>query len=588
MARHPQEQVAINRADGAREGVRHRLPDLLPEYLLGSSGDFELMMQERVSYRNVLVIATIYTFSLFYLAGFPHVRLAYPLDDSWIHQVVARNLANDGTLGFIPGVRSSGSSSLLWSFLLAAQRKFVPALNPVVYTYFLNWLALIATGTGLFAIARRDGLPETSCWIWAITPSLNGNFVWLGVVGMEHVLFVAFSVLAIFFWFERSRLSAVLAALCLGALCVTRPEGVVLIVLAVLGAGWARRGRGDIIIIVSTVSLFFAAGLAANFVTSNSWLPLTYVGRKWLYFGSETIPIHAHFRFLGAVLGRPAHAWSFLNGHTWSFFLVLPLIATIDVLLALGLWRLWQLRGVRCGFLCIWSFALIAIYAVILPVGGHASRYQPVFLLLTFPLMFLGSERIVRRLLELLKVPSTEVSMQRIIMLSVCLLCGGLSLRIWRRAAQDGMTVVESTHAKMGQFLVDTFHQQTRVAAFDIGRMGYIYGSRLSDLGGLTDSSFLPYLRQHRVLDYMETSGIQYFVWPTSTDGTVVGLDAFLKVTPAVGQRLVTVTKICAPTDTWSFAVAATGVAFQCQTLFRLGDANTVTKPPGAGAATVQ
>ena len=41
---------------------------------------------------------------------------------------------------------------------------------------------------------------------------------------------------------------------------------------------------------------------------------------------------------------------------------------------------------------------------------------------------------------------------------------------------------------------------------------GYIYGSRLSDLGGLTDSSFLPYLRQNRVLDYMEIRGIQYFV----------------------------------------------------------------------------
>jgi SRSO17 transposase len=32
-ARHTQEQVAINSADGAREGVRHRVPDLLPEYL---------------------------------------------------------------------------------------------------------------------------------------------------------------------------------------------------------------------------------------------------------------------------------------------------------------------------------------------------------------------------------------------------------------------------------------------------------------------------------------------------------------------------------------------------------------------------
>ncbi len=56
-------------------------------------------------------------------------------------------------------------------------------------------------------------------------------------------------------------------------------------------------------------------------------------------------------------------------------------------------------------------------------------------------------------------------------MLAICVLCGVLSLRIWRRAAQDGMTVVELTHAIVGQLLINTFHQQTRVAAFDIGRM---------------------------------------------------------------------------------------------------------------------
>ncbi len=58
------------------------------------------MTPERLSCRDLLVIAAMYTFSLLYLAGFPHARLAYPLDDSWIHQVVARNVADDGTLGF--------------------------------------------------------------------------------------------------------------------------------------------------------------------------------------------------------------------------------------------------------------------------------------------------------------------------------------------------------------------------------------------------------------------------------------------------------------------------------------------------------
>jgi hypothetical protein len=41
----------------------------------------------------------------------------------------------------------------------------------------------------------------------------------------------------------------------------------------------------------------------------------------------------------------------------------------------------------------------------------------------------------------------------------------------------------------------------------------------LVDLGGLTDSSFLPYLRQHQIFAYLEDRNIQYLVWPTAGNG---------------------------------------------------------------------
>ena len=59
--------------------------------------------------------------SLFYLAVsvWGYGSWGFPLDDAWIHQTYARNLARSGQLAFVPGVPSAGSTAPLWSFLLS-------------------------------------------------------------------------------------------------------------------------------------------------------------------------------------------------------------------------------------------------------------------------------------------------------------------------------------------------------------------------------------------------------------------------------------------------------------------------------------
>ena len=44
----------------------------------------------------------------------------FPLDDAWIHQTYARNLGLQGTMAFVPGIPSTGSTSAGWTALLAA------------------------------------------------------------------------------------------------------------------------------------------------------------------------------------------------------------------------------------------------------------------------------------------------------------------------------------------------------------------------------------------------------------------------------------------------------------------------------------
>ncbi|MEZ6074072.1 MAG: hypothetical protein R3C10_28290, partial [Pirellulales bacterium] len=44
--------------------------------------------------------------------------VGFPLDDSWIHQTYARNLADFGEWSFVPGTPSAGSTAPLYSTLL--------------------------------------------------------------------------------------------------------------------------------------------------------------------------------------------------------------------------------------------------------------------------------------------------------------------------------------------------------------------------------------------------------------------------------------------------------------------------------------
>ena len=68
----------------------------------------------------------------------------FPLDDSWIHQVYGRNLAQSGEWAFVPGVPSAASTSPLYTVLLSVgYRLNVPFM---LWTHGLGVAALWITG----------------------------------------------------------------------------------------------------------------------------------------------------------------------------------------------------------------------------------------------------------------------------------------------------------------------------------------------------------------------------------------------------------------------------------------------------------
>jgi hypothetical protein len=513
-----------------------------------------------------LLLTLLYTASFFVIASSQFQQHGFPLDDSYIYQTVARGLAH-GAPGFALGQHAGGATSFLWVYLQAADYKFFHGIDPVFYNMVLSWLLLLIIGQLLFAISRQDRLPQLSCWILAASPALCGNFLWLGMIGMEHLLFVALSLASIYFWFlrgpDKRRDSAVVAGISLGLLAMTRPEAMAFgPALLLLGFRTAQRKWDEVFL----ASLAWLGGVVAYFAWSfhnfHSPMPSTLKGRSWLWFQSDGGPhtskaIAGFFRQWLQRLPRQFSAhfvetqMRLTRGNRMFTLLVLALL----IFILIGLYALLSEKPVRIRFLLLLAFLHAALYLVLLPATGHGGRYQPLFLLLLFPLIFSGVEQGVAW------IAGTERAAG--IAITVLLAAGASSLYTWRSVTMTGCRLINETHGRMAAWIRENLPSQTGIAAFDSGRISYDLPYAIADMGGLTDSSFLPYLTSGRVLDYLQLHRIQYFVLP-ELEGQQMPL--FYALKPQAESTV----EFCVSPQLFKNGYAYTSHAWRCQHLYAL------------------
>ena len=90
------------------------------------------MMRLKNNQKKILILAgsILFVLGAFILASSGLSGIGYPLDDAWIHQTYARNLAVRGEWAFLPGKASAGSTAPLWSALIAPAYLFVAGPSP--------------------------------------------------------------------------------------------------------------------------------------------------------------------------------------------------------------------------------------------------------------------------------------------------------------------------------------------------------------------------------------------------------------------------------------------------------------------------
>ena len=541
-------------------------------------------LNPRISFSSpetpALLCGLVYATAFLALATVLIGHFGFPLDDSWIHQVIARNFVRYHVLGFTPGRLTSGSTSLLWTAILSAGEILFPRASPIIFCVCLNAALLFGIGFVFKRLTEEDRLPASASWCVAVAPALSGNFLWLGLTGMEHVLFILLCLCVVRQWTlpvaKRGRgHSAVLFFLGL-LLVLTRPEGCVLLVLLVgVGTVFFRSVFASSVIDRVTAVLGGACSLAVtawvNWRTSGKLAPPTMAGRRLLAPTRLNYLVQSWFQVV--------KSWDYRRfspdyARHPRVAIELPLFLLLLCLILIALHQLKSSYAFRVLFLCLWSGTIIIMYGVELPSPGHGGRYIAFPLMLCMSLLMLGIASVLNFLLRAHRRPEFALA-------AVMVFMAVESGYQWRRAAAGDIDQINSEHGSTAEWLQATLPPEEflspRVAVFDIGRIGYKFQGNLIDLGALVDPGFLPYLLSHRTVDYLQQRNVRYLVIPGRnaappgrpfTDDMHFEELLSLKGNPEISLNLLHM--ICSDAEAAKIGLSSTGTAFPCQRIYQV------------------
>jgi hypothetical protein len=467
---------------------------------------------------GVLIVALALAAGVLYLgaAASAGEGLAFPLDDAWIHQTYARNLARTGEWAFVPGQPSAGSTAPLWTLVLATG--YVAGLDGVWWSHALG-LALLA-GNALLAarLARAlfPGRPQVP-FAAALLVASEWHLVWAAVSGMETLLFSALTLALVLAVVERR--GPVALGLLGGLLTLTRPEGMVLFGMAVVGAAKSSQGECSVLSAGFSVVGFRDAKTVGRLVrhacVAGIVFALLVAPLMWFNWQANGTPFPNTFaakqQEYRALLEQPYLA-------RYATLVGAALLGTAGLALA-GLACAALLPDARpeggpAAYLGLaWCAVALGLYAWRLPVTYQHGRYvMPVIpLLLVYGTAGLLSAGMLAR-------PA------RVVVGALLLAVPLAFLVVGARAYAADVRVINREMVAAAQWVRDHTPEDALVAAHDVGALGYFAQRPLVDLAGLVSLEVVPYMGDEPALAaFVRQRGAAYlvqgagFAYPTLT-----------------------------------------------------------------------
>ncbi len=465
-------------------------------------------------YRPWLIVLLALAGVTCYIAGTYYSRgwLGFPLDDAWIHQTYARNLAQSGQLAYLPGQPSAGSTSPAWSFLLSVG--YMLGVDPRLWAYLWGAVSLAAAGWLTYRLLLRlDARRLTAALLAGSLAAVEWHLVWAAASGMETILFTALTLALIEYFFsqvsarrspqvpgamqrEQAIVSAIGIGLLGGVLTFTRPEGLALTALVIGGLLLfppPSRAEINFRLMTGAVSLLalvliLTPYLWFNWNTAGSIFPNTFYAKQ------------AEYRLAGGFLAR---FWRVLR----------PTLVGAQVLLLPGfghaLYRLARRRDWPALLPFVWWLGFLIVYAWRLPVAYQHGRYA----IPTIPILILYGVWGTAGLLQ----PRSAHLAVRVLSRAAPLALAALALLFWFRggiAYRDDVGFIENEMVAMSRWLNEHTATEALIAVHDIGAVGYLTDRPLLDLAGLISPQVIPFISDaERLMDWMLAQGADYAVF---------------------------------------------------------------------------
>jgi len=402
----------------------------------------------------------------------------FPLDDAWIHQTYARNLGLNGQWAFTLGQPSAGSTSPLWTALLAIG--YALRIDYALWTLILSALLLGVTAWLAYKLSSR-------WWVGALA-AMEWHLVWASESGMETVLFCALAMGAWLLSGVKGRgkpYPDIMCGVLIGLSVWTRPDGLTLLPFC----GWmVWMAGGDGVARIRRLGAL-AAGAAVilipyflfNVALSGQLWPNTFFAKQAEYASLRNLPL---WQRVPQIFATP---------------LVGPLALLVPgiVLGAKGRWP-------QLGWVC----AFLMSYALRLPVTYQHGRY----LIPVIPMLIvIGGVGMG----EWVRLDASEM-WRRVISRAWVIGGGAVAVAFWGLGASALATdvrVINNEMVTVAKWVAFNVPPGTIVAAHDIGALGYFADVELIDLAGLVSPEVIPFIRDEaRVWQFIREGKARYVI----------------------------------------------------------------------------
>jgi hypothetical protein len=467
---------------------------------------------------------------------------AFPMDDTYIHFVYARNLADRGLLFFNSANEAGvGTTSILWVLLLAAGLKL--GISSAFLAKLLGVASLIVVSVVLYVLLHPIWGPRPAllaAWLVAI----SGNMLWFALSGMETVFFLAVGALALLAYRGRRW---VLLGVALGSLALIRPEGLALAgAVAAVDVIHRRRLSRDLIVSAVVCFVIFApwalyllwrtgspvstsgagkqlsATVGMAYVASQAGLPTWLAGSPALIYVGSWVSYFLLFTLGGMALPPPYLSVGALASNTYqiSVWSIASWILAATLLYEAGRrflsgspWRTWLEDDTRrlLLVLVVWTVLHNICYMIFLPVPGTASRYGA----LNHVILWLA---LVAGLLAFVPRPRLLFAMS-----CALVVIASANSWYWNRVYDANLDHMQNVRIQAAQFIRHDLPAGDLCAAFDVGALRYFSQRPILDLGGLIDPNATSVFDSGTADRYLLEHGVSCVILPGQAGRTDEG-----------------------------------------------------------------